>query len=256
MKVRTLIVDDMPLARRRVAALLAPDSEIEVVGECGNGAEAVASIAEAAPDLVFLDVQMPEVGGFDVIKTVGAERMPVVIFVTAYDEFALQAFEAAALDYLLKPFDEERLAAAVGRAKREVERRRTGAADARLRGLIERVAARQRQYTARLAVKTGGRAIILQIEDIDWIGAAGNYVELHAGRETHLLREKIGELEGKLDPEKFVRVHRSTIVNIERVNHLCPLSNDDYEIVLRDGTRLTSSRTYNERLMSALRGGL
>ena len=254
MKVRTLIVDDMPLARRRVASLLAADPEIEVVGECGNGTEAVAAIAEASPDLVFLDVQMPEVGGFDVIKAVGAERMPVVIFVTAYDEFALQAFEAAALDYLLKPFDEERLAAAVGRAKREVERRRAGAADARLRSLIRQVAAR-RQYAMRLAVKAGGRAVIVQTEDIDWFGAAGNYVELHVGRETHLLRERISELEGKLDPERFVRVHRSTIVNVERISHLRPLHNDDYEIVLRDGTRLTSSRTYYDRLMSALGGG-
>ncbi|HEX8719275.1 MAG TPA: LytTR family DNA-binding domain-containing protein [Pyrinomonadaceae bacterium] len=251
---RTLIVDDMPLARRRVRSLLAGDEEIEVVGECGGGREAVAAIAGEAPDLVFLDVQMPEGGGFDVISAVGAERMPVVIFVTAYDEFALRAFEVSALDYLLKPFDESRLRAAVERAKREVARRRAGQADERLRSLIEHAAGRGRRYAERLAVKAGGRAVILLTEDVDWVAAAGNYVELHAGRDTHLLRERLSELERKLDPEKFVRIHRSTLVNVRRVGHLRPLSNGDHEVVLRDGTRLTSSRTHHARLMSVLGG--
>lgn len=254
MKVRTLIVDDMPLARRRINACLAAEPDIEVIGECGNGREAIAAVKRQEPDLVFLDVQMPQVGGFDVIEAVGAERMPVVIFVTAYDEFALRAFEVNALDYLLKPFDEARLALAVGRARREVERRRAGETDERLRRLVEQVAARQRQYVTRLAVKSGGRAIILLVEDVNWIGAAGNYLELHVGRETHMLRERMGEFEGKLDPEKFVRVHRSTIVNVGRISHLRPLCNGDHEVFLRDGARLTASRTYFERLKSVLEG--
>jgi two-component system LytT family response regulator len=249
--VRTLIVDDMPLARQRVRACLARESDVEIVGECANGREAVASINSLRPDLVFLDVQMPQIGGFEVIEAVGVERAPVVIFVTAYDEFALKAFEVSALDYLLKPFDEDRFARAVARARREIELRRAGEPDARLRLLIEQVGT-ERKYPKRLEVKAGGHSVLVPTEDIDWIGAARNYLELHVGRETHLLRERLGALEARLDPARFVRVHRSSIVNVERIRQLHPLFNGDQELILRDGTRLTSSRTYSRRLKSLL----
>src|SRR5829696_1174913 len=187
MKIRTLIVDDMPLARRRLRECLANDPDLEVVGECADGREAVAAIAAQSPDLVFLDVQMPQVGGFDVIEAVGAEAMPAVIFVTAYDEFAIRAFEVNALDYLLKPFEEARLATAVGRARRQIARRGAGDLDSRLRRLIEQVRDWPK-YPRRLTIRIGRHAYLLLVEDIDWVGAAGNYAEIHVGRETHLMR--------------------------------------------------------------------
>ena len=251
MKIRTLIVDDMRLARQRLRRCLASDPEIEIIGECANGQEAINAIKERAPDLVFLDVQMPKVGGFEVLAAIGVEQMPAVVFVTAYDEFALRAFEVNALDYLLKPFDEERLRRAVERAKREVARRRAGEIDTRLQRLLEQTSAAPK-YLKRLAVKSAGHSTLLLTEDIDWIGAAGNYLELHVGRTTHLLRERMSQLELKLDPDKFVRIHRSTIVNVDRIKQLHPLFNGDQEIILHDGTRLTSSRTYHQRLKSLI----
>jgi two-component system LytT family response regulator len=246
MKIRTLVVDDMRLARRRLVMCLAADPEIEVVGECANGREAIAAVRRLAPDLVFLDVQMPKVSGFDVIEAVGAENMPAVVFVTAYDEFALRAFDVSAIDYLLKPFDEGRLERAIARVKRRIRRGGPDGLEERLARLLAGVAAPK--YLKRLTVKTSGHILILPVEEIDWLGAAGNYVEVHAGRQTHLVRESISNLEGKLDPEEFVRIHRSTIVNIERVRELHPLFNDDHVVVLRDGTRLNLSRTYYHKL--------
>jgi two-component system LytT family response regulator len=251
MKVRTLIVDDIPQARRRVAALLAADPEVEVVGECGDGAAAVGAIAELAPDLVFLDVQMPGGGGFDVIKAVGAERMPVVIFVTAYDEFALRAFEVHAFDYLLKPFDRERFRKTVERAKEALRRRQPDELGERLRALLLDVRAQPR-YLKRVKVKSSGHTLILPAEEIDFIETAGNYLRLQSGKSSYLIRESLSAFEAQLDPELFARIHRSTVVNLERIKELHPLFNGDQTIILRDGTRLTMSRSYRDRLLSLL----
>ena len=253
MKIRTLIVDDMRLARRRLRQWLAGDPEIEIIGECANGREAIAAIKERVPDLVFLDVQMPEIGGFEVVAAIEAENLPTFVFVTGYDEFALGAFEVNAVDYLLKPVEKQRLTTALDRAKRDVRSRRAGEIDLRLQRFLE-LRVNEPEYLKRLAVKSVGHTIVLLVEDINWIGAAGNYVELHVGREIHLLRERLNHLELKLDPRRFVRIHRSTIVNVDSIRQLHPLFNGDQEILLRDGTRLTSSRTYHQRLKALIAG--
>lgn len=251
MTIRTIIVDDVELARERVKILLG-DPEIEVVAECENGREAIEAIRNLEPDLVFLDVQMPKIGGFDVIATVGVERMPAVIFVTAYDEFALRAFETGAIDYLLKPFDEDRLSKAVARAKRQI-RREDAPADIedRLRKLLKDVRT-EPQYLKRIPVKSARGTTLVLVEEIDWIASAGHYLELHAGRETHLIREKLSHIETRLDPELFMRIHRSTIVNLDRIKSLHPLFNGDQIVILKDGRELNLSRTYHERLMLRL----
>jgi two-component system LytT family response regulator len=250
-KIRTLIVDDEPLARSRVHELLSSQPDIEVLGECGNGREAIAAIKGRKPDLVYLDVQMPEVTGFGVLEALEPAATPAVVFVTAFDEFAVRAFEVHALDYLLKPFDRERFLTSLERAREAVRWRRDGRLDQRLAGLLADLGV-QRRYLQRVLVKSGGRTVLLKIGEIDWIEAAGNYVRLHAGRERHLLRETMTALEEKLDPEQFVRVHRSTMVNLERVRELEPYFHGDYIVKLEDGTRLTLSRTYRERLEQRL----
>jgi two-component system LytT family response regulator len=254
MKIRTLIVDDMLLARKRVRRYLSADPEIEIVGECADGHEAIAAIKSLAPDLLFLDVQMPELDGFGVLEAVGPANCPAVIFVTAYDQFALRAFEVHALDYLLKPFDRERVRKAIERAKSQLRQRESGALDERLHALLKDLKT-EPQYLKRLAVKTTGRTIFLLTEEIDWIESAGNYLKLHAGRESHLVRERMSQLESKLDPSTFVRIHRSTLVNIERIKEMQPLFNGDQLVTLRDGKQLTMSRTYRDRLLLLLEQG-
>ena len=246
-KIRTLIVDDEPLARRGLRAQLAEEEDFEVVTECGNGRDAVSAIEEQKPDLVFLDVQMPELDGFGVVEAVGTELMPAVIFVTAYDKFALRAFEVHALDYLLKPFDTERFSKALERARAQVERKNISDLSLRLQTLIDDLKA-ERKYTERLVVKSAGRIFFLGVEEIDWIEAADNYVRLHAGRESHLLRETMNSLEERLDPSEFLRIHRSAIVNVRRIKELHTLFRGEYEVVLKDGTRLSSGRGYRTRL--------
>ena len=251
MSIRTIIVDDVDLARERVKILL-DDAEIEIVGECANGREAVAAIRDLQPDLVFLDVQMPNIGGFDVIEIIGVEQMPAVIFVTAYDEFALRAFEINAVDYLLKPFDEERLRKAVARAKREIRREEPAKEiERRLRGLLKEIKP-EPKYLRRIPVKSARGTTLVSTEEIDWINAAGHYLEIHAGNETHLIRERLSQIEQRLDPETFVRVHRSTIVNLDRIKSLHPLFNGDHLIILKTGQELNLSRTYHEKLMQIL----
>lgn len=251
MSIKTIIVDDVELARERVKMLL-DDREIEIVAECQNGREALEAIRNLEPDLVFLDVQMPKIGGFEVIETIGAEAMPTVIFVTAYDEFALRAFEVNAIDYLLKPFDEERLAKAVERAKRQIRTEDAPAAiEEKLRRLLSEVKS-EPQYLKRIPVKsTRGTTLVLS-EEIDWIASAGHYLELHVGRDTHLIREKLSHIETRLDPEVFMRIHRSTIVNLDRIKSLHPLFNGDQIVILKDGRELNLSRTYHEKLMLRL----
>jgi two-component system LytT family response regulator len=251
MKIRTLIVDDMLLARKRVRRYLSADSEVEIVGECADGQEAIASIESLSPDLLFLDVQMPELDGFDVLKAVGAEKMPAVIFVTAYDQFALRAFEVHALDYLLKPFDRERVRRALERAKAQLKHQESHGLDERLQALLKDFKTESR-YLKRLAVKTTGRTIFLLTDEIDWIESAGNYLKLHSGRDSHLIRERMSQLEIRLDPEKFLRIHRSTLVNIDRIKEMQPLFNGDQLITLRDGKQLTMSRTYRDKLLALL----
>jgi two-component system LytT family response regulator len=253
MKIRTLIVDDMMLARERIRMFLVNDPEIEIVGECADGDEAVEEIKNLKPDLVFLDVQMPGLDGFGVIEKIGIEQMPVVVFVTAYDEFAIKAFEVSALDYLLKPFEEEQLIRAVKRAKREVQKRQANDLNDHLRQLLATVKP-EAKYLKRLIVKSGAQTILVQTEDIDWIGSAGNYLELHVGRETHLVRERISRMEQKLDPEKFARIHRSTIVNLDRVKTLKHLFNGDHLTILSDDTKLNMSRTFYEKLILRIHG--
>ena len=250
-KIRTLIVDDEPLGRERIRTLLGGDPDIEIVGECSNGRQAVRAIEKLRPDLLFLDVQMPEMDGFAVLEAVAGDAMPVVIFVTAYDKYAVRAFEVHALDYLLKSFDRERFSSAVHRAKTEVAAGKDRKLDTRLVGLLEDLQARRRRLT-RVVIRSGGRISFLRVEEVDWIEAADNYVRLHVGREAHLLRETMQSLAARLDPEKFLRIHRSTIVNLDRIKELQPLFHGDYTVLLRDGTELTLSRGYREKLQEHL----
>ncbi|HZF68852.1 MAG TPA: LytTR family DNA-binding domain-containing protein, partial [Gemmatirosa sp.] len=230
--VRALVVDDEPLARAGMRGLLADDPDVALVGECANGGEAIAAIRTHAPDLVLLDVQMPEVDGFAVVREIGVARMPVVVFVTAFDQYALRAFDAQALDYLLKPFSDERFHQALGRAKEQVRQRRLGALSGQLAALLG-VAGSTPAAAAtapagpagpapatRFEVRLGDRRLFVAVTDIDWIEASDYYVRLHAGGRSHLLRETLQELETRLDPRRFVRVHRSAMVAVDRVTEL------------------------------------
>ncbi|HET6204972.1 MAG TPA: response regulator [Planctomycetota bacterium] len=248
-RLRVLLVDDEPLARERLGTLLREEPDVEIVGECAGGREAIEAIRRERPDLVFLDVQMPEVDGFGVLEGLGGETAPAVIFVTAYEEHALRAFEVHALDYLLKPFDRRRFREALERARARVENRGTEGFDGRLRALLECLPPRPLE---RFPVKAGGRIVFVRAEEIDFVEANGNYVRLRVGGKGHLLRETMASLEGRLDPARFVRIHRSTIVNLDRVRELEPLFHGDYAVRLRDGTRLTMSRGYRARLERAL----
>jgi len=252
-KIRTVIVDDEPLARRGIRAQLKNEKDIEIISECRNGHEAVKAIESQAPDLVFLDVQMPELDGFGVVDAIGVERMPGVIFVTAYDRYALRAFEVHALDYLLKPFDDERFATALERARRQIKQKNIDDLGRRLQGLLDDLQS-SRKYVERLVVKSAGRIFFLSVAEIDWIEAADNYVRLHTGRESHLLRETMNSLEKKLDPDQFLRVHRSRIVNARKIKELQPLFRGEYDIMLRDGTRVESGRGYRDRLQKLFSG--
>lgn len=245
-KIRTVLVEDEPLARERLRSLLAEQPDIEVVAEAGDGNAAVQVIHDSKPELLFLDVNIPERDGFGVLESLGADTPPVVIFVTAYDQFAVQAFEAHALDYILKPFDEDRFATALRRARESVRRHHAGEFDQRLQSLLDNVGGGRR--TDRIAVKEGGRIVFLRTAEIDWIGAEGNYARLHTGKRSHLMRETMTSLESRLDPAHFLRIHRSTIVNVDVIAELEPLFQGDYVVILRDGTRLTSSRGYRSNL--------
>jgi two-component system, LytTR family, response regulator len=248
MKIRTLIIDDESLARDRVKRFLRDEPDIQVIGECSDGKEAIAAIKSEKPDLVFLDIQMPEKNGFEVIKSLSPEQAPTVIFVTAYDQYALQAFDVHALDYLLKPFTRERMHRAIARAREHMEHKSLGNLDERLLSLIADLKS-EKKYLERLVVKSIGRVFFLKVDEIDWIEAAGNYVKLHVGRDGHLIRETMNGIETKLDPDKFLRIHRSTVVNIDRIKELHPLFSGDYAVILRNGTELALSRNYRERFL-------
>jgi two-component system, LytTR family, response regulator len=247
-RTRVLIVDDEPLARERIRTLLQDEPAFEIVGEAADGTTAAESIMALQPDLVFLDVQMPGADGFDVIDAVGADKMPFVVFVTAYDRYALRAFDVHALDYLLKPFDRERFREALGRAQAQIERNaNSGDIERRLAAIVQDLKPAKAR-TDRFVVKSGGRIFFVRTAEIDWIEAAGNYVKLHVGNDSHLIRETMNAVESKLSPDTFVRIHRCHIVNIEQVRELQPWFNGEYVVFLKNGTRLTLSRGYRERL--------
>jgi two-component system, LytTR family, response regulator len=250
-KIRTLVVDDEPMARERILGLLAQEQDVEVIGQCADGIQAVSAIQQLSPELVFLDVQMPAVDGFGVIKQIGADRMPMVVFVTAYDEYALQAFEVHALDYLLKPFGRDRLQQCLDHARHQRERHRAGELGKSLLALVQDFRPEQKKQD-RLVVKSGGRVFFVRTEDIDWIEASGNYVRLHLKEQSYLFRETMNQMESRLDPQRFFRIHRSRIVNTERIKELQPWFNGEFVVVLQNGTQLRLSRSYREKLEERL----
>lgn len=250
-KIRAIIVDDEPYARRGIRNELASEPDIEIVAESPNGKAAVTDIQKLKPDLLFLDVQMPGLDGFGVLDAIADEPLPVIIFVTAYDQYALQAFDYHAVDYLLKPLDTERFQAAIKKARTYIQSKDTTELTQRLVSLLESRRGEQ-QYVARLAIKSSGRVSILKVEEIDWIEADDNYVQLHVGNHVHMLHETLTCLERKLDPGRFLRIHRSRIVNVERIKELHPLFHGEHILVLQDGTRLASSRNYRDRLFERL----
>ena len=250
MQLRVLIVDDEPLARDGVKELLANQPDVTIVGECGDGIQAIEAIKSKTPNLVFLDVQMPGMDGFGVIREVGAEQMPRVFFVTAYDEFAVKAFEVRALDYLLKPLDPDRFTLALDRARASVEHSASTSLTTKLLSLIEEMG--RGKYLERITIKNDGKISFLKTREIDWIEAEGDYVCIHAHGGKQLVRGKIGELEEKLDPKTFARIHRSTIVNIDRIKDLQPLFYGEYSMSLHNGTKLTVSRSYRDKLLGLL----
>ncbi len=242
MRIRALIVDDESLARTRLRQLLQFEPAIEVIAECSDGRKAVAAILKMLPDLVFLDVQMPELDGFGVLEAIGTGPMPVIVFVTAHDRFALRAFEVHAVDYLLKPFDRERFQKALRRAIEHVGNRDAGAIRRRQSALLADF------QSSKLAVKSGSRVVWVNLDEIDWIGSADNYAELHVGDKSHLLRETLAALESRLAPQNFVRISRSAIVNTQRIKELRRLFYGGYEVVLAGGARLTLSRSHRDKL--------
>jgi two-component system, LytTR family, response regulator len=248
MSVRVLIADDEPVARRRIRRLLKPHTDAVIVGEAGDGQAAIDAVRELAPELLFLDVQMPVKDGFAVVAGLG-DRLPAVVFVTAFDEYAIRAFDVHALDYLLKPFTRQRFDAAVERARAHLARR--GAVlDPRVVALLQNLPSRP--HLTCIPVRTGGRIRIVQTADVDWIRSADNYITIAAGGREYLLRETMEGIERELDPQRFVRVHRSAIVQVDRIVELQPSFHGDFSIVLKDGARLTLSRSYRDRVAQVL----
>jgi two-component system, LytTR family, response regulator len=241
-KLRALIVDDELVARRRIRRLLTAEPDIVVAGECADGASAVNAIERERPDLVFLDIQMPELDGFGVLRRIDLRELPSIVFVTAYDRYALRAFDVHAIDYLLKPFTRERFRRALGRAREQIRRR---SEDPGLSALAEALRNPPR-YLNRVGVRTSSRIVLVDLADVDWIEAADNYVRLHSQRREYLLRETLASLEQQLDPQRFARIHRSAIVQIDRIAELHPAKHGDMDVVLKTGEILTLSRTWRD----------
>ncbi len=249
MSIRVLIVDDEKPAREKIKLLLKNQPDIETIGESANGGEAVDQIRSLNPDLIFLDIQMPVLDGFGVLETIDPARLPVIIFVTAFDQYAIQAFEANAIDYLLKPYDENRFNRSLMKARHFLQPQFREDLQKQLQHFLDHVNP-IRPYRERVVIKTDEGFILIKTGDIDWIEAAENYVNVHAGKETHLIRKTMRETEKQLDPDKFIRIHRSMIVNIEKIKHAKRWFNGEYQITLLNGTILTSSRGYSERIQS------
>ena len=238
---KVLVVDDEPVARTGITALLARESDVVVVGECGDGRSAASAILELHPDLVLLDVQMPELNGFEVIEAVGPRRMPPVVFVTAYDQFALKAFDVHALDYLLKPFDDERFVEAIARVRRAIHQGRMGDLTSRLESLLQTDPPPGR-YLDRIVVRKASGAVFVPVDEINWIEAADYCARIHSRGKVHVIRETMQRLEQRLDPNRFFRVHRSGIVNLDRVREMQPAPHGDHLLILQDGTKIRLSR--------------
>ena len=251
--VRVVIADDEPLVRRGLRAFIGASPGLSLVGEARNGSEAVGVIRAQRPDLLFLDVQMPELDGFGVLEALAGEPMPVIVFVTAYDEYAIRAFDVHAVDYLLKPFDEDRFRTALGRARSRLAEQRADTIDQRLEAVLSALRARE-QYADRLLVKSEGRVTVVQVDDVDWIEAADNYVKVHARNGRYMVRESIKSMESKLNPSEFARVHRSAIVNLARVRAMEPVAAGEYTITLTTGQRVTLSRGYRDSFRERLEG--
>jgi two-component system LytT family response regulator len=248
--IRVLVADDQPMARERLVSLLSAEPGIEVAGTAASGFEAVECIRHKSPDIVFLDLQMPGLDGFGVIEAVGVDRMPPTVFVTAYDEYAVRAFEVQALDYLLKPFGRQRFQSALERARRHLELERQGAMADRLTELLQ--SRRPSEGRERLLVKSGGRVSFVDVDAIDWVEAEGNYVRLHAGDQVHLMRDTMNGLIERIGADRFFRIHRSRIVNVKKVKELLIAGGGDYQVVLADGTKLGLSRLYRDALQEQL----
>lgn len=276
MPIRVLVVDDEPIARRRVRRMLRLEPDVDVIDEVGSGSEAIEAIRKERPDLVLLDVQMPDVDGFGVVDALGAEAMPPTIFVTAFNEYAVRAFDVNAIDYLLKPYDPDRFRSAFQRARSHMERVSSAEQGRKIRALLEQVIGDDRTSAAladrgpasapngmgappprvrfldRLMVKHDGRVSFVKVSDVDWFEASGNYVRVHVGKGSHLIRETMHHIEAQLEPSMFVRIHRAVIVNIDRIKELQPWFAGDYVVLLRDGRQLKLSRTYREHLQSRM----
>lgn len=250
MSLRVLIVDDEALARERIRVLLEAESDIMVEGECANGEEALAAIRAAPPDILFLDIQMPGLDGFGVLRELGADRVPAVIFVTAYEQYALKAFDYVALDYLLKPFDRKRFGEALNRAREHVAREDRGDLRRQVEGILEAIG---RKSVERILIKDGGRIRFVKVEEIHWIEAQGNYARIHVQGGGHMVRRSMKDLASNLDPGRFLRIHRSTIVNIDHIKELSPLFHGEYSVLLHDGTKLTSNRSFKDDLERLLK---
>lgn len=252
-KIRTVIVDDEALGRDRIRSLLDMQPDVEIIAVCNDGAMAVEAIDRVRPDLVFLDVQMPGMDGFEVVENLEPTRLPAIVFVTAHDGHAIRAFEVHALDFLLKPFDHTRFDKALERARIQISRSPAKAPiiDSRIVSLLEELH-EERKYQERLIVKSSGRVFFVRTEEIDWVEASGNYVKVHTKNDAHLLRESMKNMEAKLDPKSFVRIHRSAIVNLDRIKELEPWFHGEYIVIMRDGTRLTASRVFSDRLSSLI----
>ena len=249
--IRALIVDDEALARKFIRRMLKDDRDFEIIGECGNGKETVATIRKESPDVVFLDVQMPEMDGLAVLEAIGIERLPQIIFTTAYEQYAIRAFELHALDYLLKPFDQARFKDAIKHAKERFRSERQNDGRMQISALLENIKNKP-QYLERLVIKASGRITFLPTNEINWIEADDKYVHLHTNKARPMVRQTLTAMEEQLDPAKFRRVHRSAIVNVERIAELQPLFSGEYSILLHDGTKLTLSRNYKDKLFELL----
>jgi two-component system, LytTR family, response regulator len=249
MKIRTLIVDDMPLSRQRTRRYLTSEADVEIVGESGDAETALQAIDSLNPDLVLLDIQMPGMNGLELLEKIPAGRRPAVVFITAFDEFAVPAFAAHAVDFLLKPFDRERVSKVMGRVREYLEAKPATAAPPTASASVTES---KGPYLNRFAVKSVGRTVFVATDSVDWLETAGNYICLHAGKETHLVRETMNQIEAQLDPSQFVRIHRSTMVRIEAIREVQPLFNGDRAVILRDGSKLTMSRSYRDKAKAAL----
>ncbi len=249
--IRALIIDDESLARRFIRRMLQDDDEVEIVGECGNGKDAVAMIRKRDPDLIFLDIQMPEMDGFSVLEALGVEQLPEIVFTTAYEQYAIRAFELHALDYLLKPFDQARFCDSIKQAKERLSQRQFDDGRLQIGALLENVK-REPSYLDRLIIKADGRIKFLKTQEIDWIEADDKYVHLHTGKTARMVRQTLTAMEALLDPQRFQRIHRSAIVNVERIKELHPLSAGEHAVVMEDGTKLTLSRKYKDKVFAHL----